>query len=326
VLSAVIKTIESYYRKRAVQRYGKFQEPLKIGAVTVCQRSGDALNLNLHLHSLVTDGVYTISDNPKFYPVHAPSDADVMAILKKIVLKVKRIADKHTSTLAQENLGAPINNNFGKIRTHFHYDEPELSGRRCATYEHFSIHANTAVSEHNRVRLETLSRYLLRPPVSLERLSLPEDGKTVIYKLKKTWSDGTSHVTFTPQQFLSRLCNLVQPPYSHQIRFHGVLAPNSKIRKMIVPRPMSPMSIDEMEALESKTPKRIRLSWADLLKRVFLFDIEKCPKCQGKMKIIAAITETKVIAKYLSHIGLPTGPPEIVPALTTFSETEFIYQ
>jgi hypothetical protein len=36
------------------------------------------------------------------------------------------------------------------------------------------------------------------------------------------------------------------------------------------------------------------MSWARLLKRVFDIDIERCPECGGKLKIIAAIEEPAV--------------------------------
>jgi len=47
---------------------------------------------------------------------------------------------------------------------------------------------------------------------------------------------------------------------------------------------------------------------------VFGIDVEACHLCSGKMKIIAAIEEPAVIKKILSHLGLPTKPPEPWPA------------
>ncbi len=52
-----------------------------------------------------------------------------------------------------------------------------------------------------------------------------------------------------------------------------------------------------------------RMSWAQLLKRVFDIDIERCPHCGGTLKIIAAIVDPSVIAKILAHLGLPTRAP-----------------
>ena len=56
-----------------------------------------------------------------------------------------------------------------------------------------------------------------------------------------------------------------------------------------------------------------RLSWAQLLKRVFEIDIEQCPQCSGTLKIIAVILDPTVIAKILAHLGLPIRTPPQSP-------------
>jgi hypothetical protein len=55
--------------------------------------------------------------------------------------------------------------------------------------------------------------------------------------------------------------------------------------------------------------------WARLLKRVFSIDMERCPMCQqGRLRIIAATTEVRVIQKILRHLKLAVDPPPIAPA------------
>ena len=70
------------------------------------------------------------------------------------------------------------------------------------------------------------------------------------------------------------------------IRFHGVLAPNAKLRSKIVPAPpeRAPETSSEGAHAQGAPP---RISWARLLKRVFDIDIEHCPNCGGSLKIIA---------------------------------------
>ena len=46
-------------------------------------------------------------------------------------------------------------------------------------------------------------------------------------------------------------------------------------------------------------------AYSRLLKRVFEIALEHCPQCGGELKIIAAIGEPAVIAKILTHLGLP---------------------
>ena len=57
-----------------------------------------------------------------------------------------------------------------------------------------------------------------------------------------------------------------------------------------------------------------RLSWAELLKRTFAVDVLVCPNCDGRLRVIAAISEPHVVAKVLSHLGLPTDRPTLAPA------------
>jgi hypothetical protein len=58
----------------------------------------------------------------------------------------------------------------------------------------------------------------------------------VVLKLKTPWHDGTTHLVMSPQEFMQRLAALVPRPRLHLIRFHGVLAPNAKMRAMVVPQ------------------------------------------------------------------------------------------
>jgi hypothetical protein len=53
-----------------------------------------------------------------------------------------------------------------------------------------------------------MSRYILRPPLVLERPSLTADGR-VAYE-RKYQSRGTSHIVMTPVEFLIRLSALVE--------------------------------------------------------------------------------------------------------------------
>jgi hypothetical protein len=56
------------------------------------------------------------------------------------------------------------------------------------------------------------------------------------------------------------------------------------------------------------------MGWARLLKRVFDLDLEHCPQCGGRFRIIAAIGEPAVIVRILAHPGLPARAPPRSPA------------
>jgi len=65
-----------------------------------------------------------------------------------------------------------------------------------------------------------------------------------------------------------------------------------------------------------------RISWARPLKRVFEIDIEHCPNCDGQLKIIAAILESAVIERILTHPGLQARAPPRVPARTDVQQSD----
>jgi len=46
----------------------------------------------------------------------------------------------------------------------------------------------------------------------------------------------------------------------------------------------------------------------------FTDDVETCNLCGGRVKIISAIEDPKVIKKILDHVGIPSVPPAAKPA------------
>jgi hypothetical protein len=174
--------------------------------------------------------------------------------------------------------------------------------------------------------LERLLRYGLRNPFSQKRLSLTADGKVKL-KLRKPDYLGQQYVLFDPVEFLRRLAAIIPPPRQNQIRFHGVFAPHFKHHekiKALVPQPKiqekCDMNVCEMqeecapaEAEESSGHRPYRRLWAELLKRVFQTDGLECPKCKGRMKLIALIQEPSAISKICQHFGLPTELPSVSP-------------
>jgi hypothetical protein len=79
--------------------------------------------------------------------------------------------------------------------------------------------------------------------ITNERLAINGDGNVVL-KLNTAWRNGTTHILLTPMEFMQRLAALVSRPRLHLIRFHGVLAPNAKLRSKVVPTPTPQTTAD----------------------------------------------------------------------------------
>jgi len=147
-------------------------------------------------------------------------------------------------------------------------------------------------------------------PTHCARRHQAEDRPVSVFPTQYPWG-------LSPLEFMQLLAALVPRPRLHLIRFHGVLAPNAKLRPIVVPqvppaqaRPAIEAAAAAVRELEPVQAGAHRISWARLLKRVFDIDMQHCPTCGGgEFKIIAAILERPVVEKILTHQGLDPQPP-----------------
>ncbi len=92
-----------------------------------------------------------------------------------------------------------------------------------------SLHAGVFADATQPDKLKRLCRCIARPAVSEKRLSLTSTGN-VRYELKTLYTDGTTHVFFSPIDFISKLAALVPTPRLNLTRFYWVFAPNANVR------------------------------------------------------------------------------------------------
>ena len=322
------------------------------GAVTVVQRFGSALNLNVHFHTLMLDGVYIKHANSEilFHESLKPKGEEIAILLQTIskrmlkALQRKGLVQKLEaenggnaleleSTIEDEIQGAAVQYRFAlghppgrKIRRigslGYIGEQAFQTTETSAIIGGYSLHAGTYIPKNDRARLEQMCRYLLRPPISEERLTFkrsPTGEDSVVYKLKNEWNDGTKAILLTGEEFIEKIVSIIPQPRIHGTRFHGVLAPHSKHRIEVVPKKeesgsniKASAATNNTDGKNKKKPKA-RITWAKLLARVFGFDVEKCPQCGGKIKVLAAILNDDAIKKILNHFGLPTKVPEFYP-------------
>jgi hypothetical protein len=138
---------------------------------------------------------------------------------------------------------------------------------------------------------EALLKYILRPAVAQERVTRGPDGLVRI-ALKKPFADGTVAVDLDPLSLLSRLAASVPSPRLHTVRYAGVLASASKLRGRLAPKRAAPTAacVEDTAAVPRRSPYR---PWAELLKRTFGFDVLACPRCDGRLRLLAMVTATQ---------------------------------
>jgi hypothetical protein len=333
VLGIVYRAISGHLiRKAGVKRASAAS-----GAVTLIQRFGSALNLNVHFHMLVLDGVYRreVEGRLRFVPVPAPSPAELQGLVQRIAERIGRSLERsglitrdiENAYLAFDPAGeAPLHGLLARSITYriatgpregekvFTLQclpaSPDEPRRQVAESSGFSLHAGIAAKAAQRDKLEQLVRYVARPPVATDRLSLTEGG-LVRCALKTPYRDGTTHVIFEPEDFIAKLAALVPKPRAHLTRYHGVFAPASPDRARVVPRscPQRAAAGKSREGGKPSAGDRQRsLTWAQRLKRVFAIDIETCRGCGGQLKVIASIEDPPVIERILAHLGHTAEP------------------
>ncbi len=367
VLGVAVRAVLGFYRHRA-RRAGV--RGGRSGAVTVIQRFGGGLQLNVHFHTLLLDGVFAEGADGalQFHAAEPPSDEEVARLLATIYRRVRRLLARRglemddapdVDPLAEESpalAGISSASVQGRIalgpragarvfRLGRETDAPWVTSRApCQAYlKGFDLHANITVAADDRAGVERLCRYVLRPPVAQERLAPTPDG-LVLVTLKAEWNDGTTHLLFTPVELLEKLTALTPRPRINLILYHGILAPRAQARARAVahgapgpppgepPAPAteragaepSPPTVDvsatappkdTRDAKQPNSPEKPRdWRWADLMRRVFALDVLACPRCGGRMSVIATIEAADVLRQILGHLGLPTDPPAPLPA------------
>ena len=205
--------------------------------------------------------------------------------------------------------------------------------------------------------LEHLLRYCARPPFALERLSVSRgaDGQIarIRYVLPRRWvilwaanwvgrsrsrkstrPGANGVVDLSPFEFLDRLADLVPPPRKHRHRYHGVFAPNHRLRKAVTSLAIGNVGrgreavtgghaaggratagcCDANPNQKPRSHDTSRIAWAKLMARVGEEFPLACPTCGGDIRLIAFITDPGPIRKILTHLGELLEPPPVSPA------------
>ncbi len=191
----------------------------------------------MHLHACATDGVFVPTGDgpPAFLPARLITQADLATLTEKVRrrfvrwFRMQRLidADAASDMLRWENSGFSVD---ASVRI-------TLVDRDVPSYFR---------------SLEHMLRYCARPPFALERLSVIRGADGQIAKVryllprhkaatwvgpgrgrKSTRPGANGVVELSPVEFLDRLADLVPPPRKHRHRYHGVFAPNHKLRPAV---------------------------------------------------------------------------------------------
>jgi Putative transposase len=242
----------------------------RTGVVTLIQRFGSALNLNVHPHMLILDGVYSQeAHGPRFHLVSAPDPKTLERLLNRLAERIIRRLSRDGLLLEdtdqpqaelglnRETAGTLDQLNAASVR--YRIAVGQVAGGRTLTLKSpgltrtdstpkpfaanrdgFSLNCAVPCQPHQRDRLERLCRDITRPALCLDRLSVNSTGQ-IVYQLKNPFRDDTTHVLFTPADFIARLAALVPRPRANLTHYYGVFAASSPFRPHIVPGAVKPL-------------------------------------------------------------------------------------
>ena len=285
---------------------------IKLGGVSFIHRFGASLNVHLHFHCAIIEGLFIAdSDGQLHYQsVHDITDKDIHEVQGRVRLRVLKA--------------------FKRWKLLKDYEVENMKSWQGGGG--FSVDGSVKLHKNDCKGLERLLRYCARPVFASERLQQLSNN-TLIYKPDKQWKDsnGQSYaqqaIAMSGIEFIEKIATLVPPPRIHRHRYFGVLAPNSPYREQVTSHASQSLdnglitttdslketSIESDDTSSIKKGSSSHYLWAILIARIYAVFPLICPDCGGQMKIIAFIREKPIIQKILNSIDEPIKPPVLSP-------------
>jgi len=332
VLKVALEEVQRWLRRSGI--YGGSPGG-RGGTITVLQRFGSALNLNLHMHVLALDGLYERDEKTgrlRWRRARSPATEEVEELVVTIAERCERWLTSQGFGDDEEELQVDSDDAQGLIQSAAVAGRSAVLGKkarrfqvlggkpfqlppRCATYGGYTLHAGVVIGASNRKGLLQLCRYVCRPPLAKARLEI-RPGNRVRMHLKRAWSDGTGAFEFSALELVERLAALVPPPGRNQVLYHGVFAGNAAWRAEVVPGARH-LTEEEVEARAERTLSRSpSLStrprwtpWETLLERAFDVRSRACPRCGERMQLWRVIQGYPAGLVFRRLRNTSRGPP-----------------
>jgi len=168
--------------------------------------------------------------------------------------------------------------------------------KRILSWRHSGFNVHSKVRAESKEEAERIGKYMIRPVLSLRRLSLDEAKGQVVYQYGKN-STESEHMDYL--EFIARVTSHIPEKGQVMIRYYGIYANahRGKKKKAGVDPSCPPIIEDEASFIPSS-------GGAEMIKKVYEIDPLRCPKCGGQMRIISFIEDYKVIDKIIDHLKL----------------------
>ena len=167
---------------------------------------------------------------------------------------------------------------------------------------------------HNRVYahpgdgrdFEALVRYMMRSPVSLTRLRFAPGAKEVVYARKGGHDarEAAEDERVDAEDFVARVLVQIPDPRRHLVRYYGAYSNRARGQRRKAEGELEGHGSGKAEEPVPPPPERaaLRRRWANLIRRVYEVDPLVCPRCGAEMRVVAFITEPRVIRRIVDHL------------------------
>lgn len=270
----------------------------------VLQRFGSSVNLHLHDHAVVSDGVFRLDNGVlRFSTAPPPTFEEVAELVERLRRRIlKRMLRMRVL--------------------------PEATVNEMLAWPHggFSLDGGTYVEAADRAGLERLLLYVLRPALSLKQLVYKPEQDLVTYRPSKGRPDSPAVLEWTGAEFVGRMAALIPPARKHLVRYYGALGPRSPLRRAVSMAARGKATTAELEAgygvtllgssvrAARKAGSAAVRAWAACLRKVFEVYPVLCVKCGGEMKLVGVILDDRELGRILAHQGWPVNFPKPSPA------------
>jgi Putative transposase len=227
---------------------------LAFGSLHPRPRAIRSLNLNVHFHVVVLDGVFSRDADRRvaFRAASPPTIAELEAIVHRVRdralgwlrrrgLLDERPAEERSNEAPEpaaiEACAAIAMQRGAHATLPSEGDDAEEAALEFER-DGFNLHAGVRIEAGDDVGRERLCRYGARPALSLQRLPRLPGGRFA-YRVKYARGGRAKHRVMTSMELLARLAALIPPPRHPLVGYSGVIAPRSAWRKDVVPKPLA---------------------------------------------------------------------------------------
>jgi hypothetical protein len=167
---------------------------------------------------------------------------------------------------------------------------------RLLSWRHTGFNVHSRVRARTKREAERVGKYMIRPLLSLERLSFSEKEAKICYRYGK---DAQEMERMDYLEFIARVTSHIPDKDQVTVRYYGLYANayRGKVKKASLAAFPLLIVEDELRPFPSK-------GWAEMIRKVYEVDPMLCPRCGGKMKVVAFISDFAVVDKIIDHLKL----------------------